>query len=436
MSTRTLRKKLENSTRAELIVISRKLGITGYSALNKEKLVKAILSVDLKKLKNTIDLSWWEKHHNHVYGMVTIIALIVTILFNLKPGSILASNEGEMKPEENIPLEGGTITIGGKHFIESSILLEMIAITIEENTEPPIKVIREHNLMESTYCRDDLQRGVINAYPEYTGTLLAMHLNLDLDICREVNNHKEDIVQAFLNSDPNEMDKLAWIGPFGFHNGYSLVMAKERVKELGLNPSNITISDIEEKSPRLLIACDPEAAHRKDCLGGINSVYNLSFKDYLEDRRHDYLYQKLLPKEKRKFGFEEPKVDVIVGFTTDTQLLDTTYVQLRDEKSFFIKYYVGTLIQKGILEKFEKNGLKEALQSLTNSFSQDEKIADNQMRELIDLVESVKNENGEQLIQMNELKNDKNPKALEQLRKIVRNWLQENEVVQPKPSLQ
>jgi len=85
MATKTteLRKALETKTRDELNVLGRRLNIANYRRLTKEQLVETLFTVP--SLPKQMQVSWWDLHHNHVYGLATILALVLSIIFYVWP---------------------------------------------------------------------------------------------------------------------------------------------------------------------------------------------------------------------------------------------------------------------------------------------------------------------------------------------------------------
>jgi hypothetical protein len=73
---------LESKSRDELNIIAKKMKIAGFRTLSKISLISAILEADPNgKVINEIPSSWWHKYHNHVYGVATLIGLLLTIAF-------------------------------------------------------------------------------------------------------------------------------------------------------------------------------------------------------------------------------------------------------------------------------------------------------------------------------------------------------------------
>ena len=90
MNDEAIRDKLEEKNKDELKLLAKNLRITGYSNLNKIELVNFILKSDIKKLEQEIYPSWWHTYHNHVNGVVTVLALVLSVIFYFIP---LTKNE-------------------------------------------------------------------------------------------------------------------------------------------------------------------------------------------------------------------------------------------------------------------------------------------------------------------------------------------------------
>jgi hypothetical protein len=64
-----LQTTLEAKSKDELNCIAKKLRIKGYRKLTKTELIRSILSNDLKSVARSLSISWWDRYHNHVYGL-------------------------------------------------------------------------------------------------------------------------------------------------------------------------------------------------------------------------------------------------------------------------------------------------------------------------------------------------------------------------------
>ena len=85
MTDQELRTTLERMSKDELNLLGKKFNIPAYRRLKKSELVDKLLPVpDLAK---NLNLTFWDRHHNHVYGAVTILSLLLAIAFFLWPES-------------------------------------------------------------------------------------------------------------------------------------------------------------------------------------------------------------------------------------------------------------------------------------------------------------------------------------------------------------
>jgi tetratricopeptide (TPR) repeat protein len=99
------RKKLNKMELPDLEEIAQKLKvqenlikIPGSGELTREaELIKKILKCPKKEIKKALGMGWWKKYHNHVYGIVTIIACLSTYI-------IFFHSKGEIK-KNKIELE-------------------------------------------------------------------------------------------------------------------------------------------------------------------------------------------------------------------------------------------------------------------------------------------------------------------------------------------
>jgi hypothetical protein len=65
----------------ELRTLCKRLGLSGYSSLRKSDLIELIAGADPSRLRGYLFPTWWEKHHNHVYGVVSVLGVVLSIAF-------------------------------------------------------------------------------------------------------------------------------------------------------------------------------------------------------------------------------------------------------------------------------------------------------------------------------------------------------------------
>lgn len=96
MATKTteLRQALESKTRDELNVLGRRVSIANYRRLTKEQLVETLIAVP--SLPKQMRISWWDLYQNHVYGLASVISLVLGVVFYFWPlivPPVMARNE-------------------------------------------------------------------------------------------------------------------------------------------------------------------------------------------------------------------------------------------------------------------------------------------------------------------------------------------------------
>lgn len=78
-----LKLDLEAKSRDELNVLGKRLNVSIYRRLKKDELVEALLACPL--ISKHLRVTWWDLHHNHVYGAATIVGLILAVVFFVWP---------------------------------------------------------------------------------------------------------------------------------------------------------------------------------------------------------------------------------------------------------------------------------------------------------------------------------------------------------------
>jgi osmoprotectant transport system substrate-binding protein len=213
--------------------------------------------------------------------------------------------------EENSDNNGIAITVGSKNFDEQFILGEIYAQGLEA---AGYDVSTDLNLGDETIAFKALADDEIDAYPEYTSTILTSIF----DVAPE--DVPGDAQQAFDDSQ-DEFDQLDLVAypPTPFSSANAVGLLTETADELGVS----TISDLEGKSQDLVLAGSPECRQRIDCLLGLEQNYGLEFKEFTPvaiDLRYEVL--------------DKGDADLSILFTTDAQLFTDPdkYTVLEDDK--------------------------------------------------------------------------------------------------------
>lgn len=87
-----LRHELEAKSRDELNVLGNRLNVTNYRGLKKDELIKALSQCPA--LRKQLRVTWWDLHHNHVYGVATILGVILAVVFFILPAIYTDASNG------------------------------------------------------------------------------------------------------------------------------------------------------------------------------------------------------------------------------------------------------------------------------------------------------------------------------------------------------
>ena len=199
-----------------------------------------------------------------------------------------------------------TITIGSKKFTESVILAELAMQLIEQHG---FDATHQQELGGTQFLWQALKTGDIDAYPEYTGTII------------------QEILAAE-NPAPDALpDALARYGirmtpPLGFDNTYALGMNREQADRLGIR----TISDLRDH-PNLRFGFSNEFLDRGDGWPGLRLAYRLP-QQAVHGMDHDLSYR----------GLESGTVELTDLYSTDAEIAYYDLRVLVDDRAYFPEY--------------------------------------------------------------------------------------------------
>ena len=212
------------------------------------------------------------------------------------------------------------VIIGSKNFPEQFVLGEIYAQSL---TAAGYDVEKQLNLGSEVVAFKALKGGDVDAYPEYTGTVLTTLKNVEApDV--------PDEPQAAYDQTKQEVraDKITALPPTPFENTYRLGATKETAQRLGVR----TTSELAPKAKDLTITGYPECRQRLDCYVGVQRTYGLKFKDFVASEQ---TYE-VLDQDEAQIGFL---------FTTDANLATGKYQTFEDDKKFFPPYNVSLLMR-------------------------------------------------------------------------------------------
>jgi len=199
------------------------------------------------------------------------------------------------------------VQIGSKKFTESYVLGEIVK---RQLNDAGISAEHRQGMGGTIILWQALRGGQIDAYPEYTGTIVQ-------EILRDIDSAHLDLVAAELGKAGIGMSK-----PLGFNNTYALVMRRKRAADLGIH----AISDLQNH-PELKFGLTHEFLDRQDGWQPLAVAYRLS-PQYVAGIDHALGYDAL------KTG----QIDVKDAYSTDAKIAQYDLTVLEDDRKFFPRY--------------------------------------------------------------------------------------------------
>jgi osmoprotectant transport system permease protein len=210
------------------------------------------------------------------------------------------------------PLPSGaedlSVKVASKKFTESVILAEIAAQFIQGET--PVETEHRAELGGTRVLFNALERGEIDIYPEYTGTILR------------------EILSESRPADAAEMARalekrgIRATAPLGFNNTYAIGMRPEAAEQLGIG----TISDLRDH-PGLKIGFTNEFLNRGDGWPSLQQNYQLPQTD-VRGLDHDLAYRALANGD----------IDVMDFYSTDAEIAYYGFAVLDDDLGHFPRY--------------------------------------------------------------------------------------------------
>ena len=211
------------------------------------------------------------------------------------------------------------IRIGSKQDTETAILGEMVAQLIRSTGERSTRLA----VGGTTVVFDALTRGEVDAYPEYTGTLVK-------EVFASNENASNESLPTMLAELGIEIGR-----PLGFNNSYALAVQRETAESLGLKK----ISDLAAH-PDLRMGFSNEFIDREDCWKNLRKRYVLPHEN-VAGMEHSVSYQQL----------EVGDIDVMDAYTTDAQLAKLDLVLLEDDLQYFPRYDAVILYRSDLAQR-------------------------------------------------------------------------------------
>jgi len=237
-----------------------------------------------------------------------------------------------MRPDADV------IRVGSKNFTEQIVLGELLAQTIERQTD--LKVERRLNLGGTFICDQALRSGDIDLYVEYSGTALTavFHQPVETDPSRVLDAIRQRYAQA----------GVTLLEPLGFENTFAILVRGQDAASLKLT----TIGDAAGPARNWRAGFGYEFLQRADGYPGLAKAYGLQFGSPPRAMDLSLIYRALADRQ----------VDLIAGDATSGLIDAYGLTMLKDDRRYFPPYDAVPVARRGMLLAHPQ--VKDALATL------------------------------------------------------------------------
>jgi osmoprotectant transport system substrate-binding protein len=225
------------------------------------------------------------------------------------------------------PPRRDAIRVAAFSFTESEILAELYSQALETKGYPTDPVL---NAGPRELVQPALAEGLIDVVPEYAGSALAFLTLGALEGTASVSETHDALTRVVA---PSGVIALA---PAPAQDANAIVVTRATADRFGVRD----VSDLAAVDSRFVFGGPPECAQRRLCLVGLESVYGLSFREFIPlDSGGPLTLQAL-----RSGG-----IDVALLFTTDPAIVSEGLVVLNDDRGLQPSENITPLLRREVL---------------------------------------------------------------------------------------
>jgi osmoprotectant transport system substrate-binding protein len=225
------------------------------------------------------------------------------------------------------PPRRDAIRVAAFSFTESEILAELYSQALETKGYPTDPVL---NAGPRELVQPALAEGLIDVVPEYAGSALAFLTLGALEGTASVSETHDALTSVVA---PSGVIALA---PAPAQDANAIVVTRATADRFGVRD----VSDLAAVDSRFVFGGPPECAQRRLCLVGLESVYGLSFREFIPlDSGGPLTLQAL-----RSGG-----IDVALLFTTDPAIVSEGLVVLNDDRGLQPSENITPLLRREVL---------------------------------------------------------------------------------------
>ncbi|MGZ5587603.1 MAG: glycine betaine ABC transporter substrate-binding protein [Usitatibacter sp.] len=209
------------------------------------------------------------------------------------------------------------LRVGSKRFTESYILGEIAVQSVRASGGA---AVHAPGLGNTAILVEALSHGAIDAYPEYTGTILR-------EVLKTSENLSNDAIAGRLRT-----MGFAMTAPLGFSDGYAIGLRRDYAQARGIR----SLSDLA-RHPEARLGLSHEFLGRRDGWPGLKAAYALPQADP-RGLDHGLAYEALAAGE----------VDGIDLYSTDAKIERYGIAVLDDDRGYFPRYDAVFLYRLGV----------------------------------------------------------------------------------------
>jgi osmoprotectant transport system substrate-binding protein len=270
-----------------------------------------------------------------------VLLLVSLVLFSAACGNGAGAPATQDVPED-------AIIVGSFDFSESVLLAEIYATALEEND---FIVERDFDLGSREIVQPALEQDRIDLVPEYLGAAVTF-----VTLGRTKATSSAEDMHAILEERLGELG-IAVLDHARAQDQNGFVVSEATATQLNL----IRLSDLKPFAPELDFGGPPECADRPTCLRGLESVYDLHFREFeaLDVGGPDTVA-----------ALEGGEVDVALLFTTDPIIDEKDFVLLEDDKQLQPAENVVPFLRQDVIERYGQE-VVDVLDSVTHELTTD-----------------------------------------------------------------
>jgi osmoprotectant transport system substrate-binding protein len=248
-------------------------------------------------------------------------------------GGGVQAGGGSIKTESS--LQGKTITVGSKEFVESQVLGQITILALQG---AGAKTVDKTNIKGSTAARNALINGQTDIYWDYTGTGWITYLNHT--------DHFPDQTQQFQATAQEDLQKnhLKWFAMSPLNDTYAMAMGPDTAKKLSNVNSLSDLATLSQTQPSQATFCiASEFSTRSDGFPGMNQAYGIKVDQNNVKTLDEGVIYTQTAKGTCNFG---------EVFTTDGRIKGQNLKVLSDPKKFFPNYNAAVVTREQTFNQY------------------------------------------------------------------------------------